>query len=245
MRKLLAMILLGVASSVALVVSIKPAAADPALLNDGAVTQTFQQSGFSARSSIHGQGQGWAIEDGAAVPNQDDHTVDQEVVWPLDSPLAPPEHGRNVLLDFILSCTSVNQGHSLGHFRLSYTLDSNPDLNSTFVPMTPDAIVSTDPGITFSLVNQDILVGGTNPNQAIYEVQFVLSDIPSAITGFLLEVFDENGRDDADFNGLPTGGPGRASNGNFILTHVTVNFFYVIPARRLPPIFERGRGSRR
>jgi hypothetical protein len=108
--------------------------------------------------------------------------------------------------------------------------------------MTPDAIVSTDPGITFSLANQDILVGGVNPNQAIYEVQFVLPDIPDDITGFRLDVFDQNGRDDASANGLPTGGPGRAENGNFVLTHVTVNFFYVIPTPTLPPIFGRESG---
>jgi len=144
MRKLLAMILLGVASSVVLVVSIKPAAADPALLKSGVVEvdASFEQSGFPARSSINGQNQGWAIEDGTPM----DGTVDQSVVWQLDSPLAPPRQGRNLLLAFFLSCTSQTSQHTLGHFRLSYTMDSDPDLGSTFVPMTPDAIVSTDPG---------------------------------------------------------------------------------------------------
>jgi len=195
---------------------------------------SLSDRGFPARSSINGQNQGWAIADGTPDP-----TASEAVVWQLVSPLAPPERGRNLLLDFILSCTNQSGQNTLGHFRLSYTIDPNPVLGSTFFPMTPDAIVSTDPGITFSVDNQDILVGGANPNQVIYEVQFLLSDVPGDITGFRLDVIDDDG------TGLPTGGPGRAGNGNFILTHVTVNFFYVIPARRLPPIFERGRGSRR
>ena len=77
-------------------------------------------------------------------------------------------------------------------------------------------------------MNQDIVVGGTDPDQVINEVQVVLSDIPSEISAFRLDVFDENGTSLDDVNGLPTGGPGRAPNGNFVLTHVTVNFFYVI-----------------
>ena len=63
-------------------------------------------------------------------------------------------------------------------------MDLSPDLNSPFVPMTPSAITSTDPGTTFSVENQEIVVGGANPDDAIYEVQVVLSDIPSEITAF-------------------------------------------------------------
>jgi hypothetical protein len=208
-KGLLAAIILGGVSSCVLVVSVQRAAADPALIDANAITQTFYQSlRFTARGSIDGTSSGWAIEDNT----QPDGTVNQSVVWPLVLPLAPPPKGRNLLLDFILSCTSYEAlQHTLGHFRMSYTLDPNPDLNSSFVPMTPNAIVSTDPGTTFSLVNQDVLVGGANPNQAIYEVQFVLSDFSEDITGFRLDVFDQNGRDNADVNGLPTGGPGRAS----------------------------------
>lgn len=239
--KLLATVLLGFASSLmVLVVPAKPAAADPLLLNADGVTRTFEQSlRFTARGSIDGTSSGWAIE---SFPlNQPDGTVNQSVVWPLVSPLAPAPKGRNLLLDFILSCTSAEAlQHTLGHFRLSYTSDPNPDLSSTFVPMTPDAIVSTDPGITFSLVNQDILVGGDNPNQAIYEVQFILSDISTDISGFRLDVFDANGTSSDELNGLPTGGPGRAGNGNFVLTHVTVDFSYVIPAPRLPSFLKGG-----
>jgi len=239
-RKLLAMILLGfVATSVLLIVPLQPAAADPALLNANAVDKTFQQNfRFAAKGSIDGTSSGWAIE---SFPiNKPDGTLDQSVVWPLVSPLSLPVQGRNLLLSFLLSCTSGEAAkHTLGHFRLSYIMDSGPDLNSTFVPMTPTAINSTDPGNTFSVVNQEIVVGGANPNQVIYEVQVILSDIPSEITAFRLDVFDDNGTSLATINGLPTGGPGRASNGNFILTHVTVNFFYVIPTPKLPPIFDR------
>jgi len=151
-KQLLATILLGAVSSLVLVLSVQRAAADPALINADAIRQTFYQGlRFTGRGSIDGTSSGWAIEDNT----QPDGTVDQSVVWPLVSPLAPPKKGRSLLLDFILSCTSYEAlQHTLGHFRLSYTLDPNPDLNSSFVPMTPDAIVSTDPGITFSLVNQ-------------------------------------------------------------------------------------------
>jgi hypothetical protein len=101
-------------------------------------------------------------------------------------------------------------------------------------------MVSSDPGTTFSLVNKNLVVGGANPNQAIYEIQVALSGFTSAITAFRLDVFDPNGISLSDVNGLPTGGPGRASNGNFILTHFGVNYSYVIPAPNPPAILERG-----
>lgn len=214
-----------------------PAAADPALLDANNVDFTFQQNiGFAARGSIDGTSSGWAIE---SFPiNQPDGTIDQSVVWRFVSPISMPVQGRNLLLNFTLSCTSGTAGfHTLGHFQLSYIVDSDPDLDSTFVPMTPDNIIFSDPGIMYSLVNQEIIVGGTNPAQAVYEVQIILSDIPSDITAFRLDVFDDNGTNQDDVNGLPTGGPGRASNGNFILVHVNVDYFY-IKGKKLPRIFK-------
>ena len=89
-------------------------------------------------------------------------------------------------------------------------------------------------------MNQEIVVGGANPNQAIYDVQFILPDVSTDITGFRLDVIDGNGTSLDNLNGLPTGGPGRAPDGNFVLTHVTVNFFYVVPSPRVPSIFKGG-----
>jgi hypothetical protein len=225
----------------ALIIAItaKSAAADPTLLDPNSVDKTFQQNvQFAARGSIDGTSNGWAIE---SFPiNQPDGTIDQSVVWPLVTPIALPVQGRNLLLSFLLSSNSgIANRHTLGHFQLSYLMDLSPDLNSVFVPMTPSAITSTDPGTTFSVINQEIIVGGANPDDAIYEFQVILSDIPSEITAFRLDVFDDNGTNSADINGLPGGGPGRASNGNFILTNVTVSSYEVIPTPKLPPIFDR------
>jgi hypothetical protein len=223
-------IILGI--SIFLFAPLSPVAAEPVLLDSNAVEATFQQNNrFRAASSIDGVGLGWAIE--SSPINQPDGTIDQSVTWPLFSPISIPVQGRNLLLSFRLSFTSgeVSQ-HTLGHFQLSYIVGSNPDLSSVFVPMTPTEIISTDPGITFSLVNQKIIVGGSNPNRAIYEVQFRLKELPSDITAFRLDVFDDNGTSSDSVNGLPTGGPGRASNGNFVLTHVTVSVSYEKPGQQ-------------
>lgn len=231
--------LAAIAISAILLNLLNPVLADPALLNSGAVDKTFEQNNrFAARGSIDGTSSGWAIE---SFPiNQPDGTIDQSVVWPLASPISMPIQGRNLLLNFTLSCTSAEASkHSLGHFQLSYTVDTSPDLSSAAVPMIPNSLTASDPGIFFTFVNAEVIVGGVNPNQVIYEVQIVLDDISNDITGFRLDVFDENGTSLDALNGLPTGGPGRASNGNFVLTHVNVDYFYVIPARSLPPIFER------
>ena len=206
MRQGPAMILLSLVASALLVASPRPAAADPTLLNANAVDRTFEQNvRFAAKGSIDGTSSGWAIE--SFPVNQPDGTLDQSVVWPLMSPISMPIQGRNLLLNFTLSCTSGEAPkHTLGHFQLSYTLDPVPDLASTFVPMTPSEIFSTDHGITFELVEQEIIVGGANPDQAIYEIQIILSDDPSSdITGVRLDVFDDNGTDQDNVNGLPTG----------------------------------------
>jgi hypothetical protein len=226
--------------SSALLVSLQPASAEPLLIDANAITVTFEQNlRFTARGSIDGSSNGWAIE--SFPSNQPDGTLDQSVVWPLVSPVAPPQQGRKLLLTFVLSCNSYEAlQHTLGHFRLSSTLDSFPNLNSTFTPMTPFSMISSDPGTTFTLVNQDIVVGGANPNQAIYEVQVALSGFASAITPFRLDVFDPNGTSLSDVDGLPTGGPGRAPNGNFVLTHFSVTYSYVIPTPNPPAILERG-----
>ena len=222
-----------------LIINLSPVAAEPALLNSNAVDATFQQNNrFRAPSSIDGVGLGWAIE---SYPiNQPDGTIDQAVVWPLFSPISMPVQGRNLLLSFTLSCTSGEVAkHTLGHFQLSYIVDTNPDLSSVFVPMSPTEIVSTDSGVTFSLINQEIIVGGSNPNRVIYEIHVVLPELSSDITAFRLDVYDDNGTNSDGVNGLPTGGPGRASNGNFVLTHVTVDYFYVTPAPIWPPIYSQ------
>ena len=216
-----------IAASTLLIAPLNRVAADPALLDANSVDFTFQQNiGFAARGSIDGTSSGWAIE---SYPiNQPDGTLDQSVVWPLVSPISMPIQNRNLLLNFTLSCTSGRAAnHTLGHFQLSYIVDPGPDLSSTFVPMTPANIIFSDPGITYSLVNQEIILGGTNPTRAIYNVQFELRDIPSDVTAFRLDVFDDNGTSQDGVNGLPTGGPGRASNGNFILVHVNVDYSYV------------------
>jgi hypothetical protein len=215
------------ASSILMIFPLNPVAADPALLNSNSVDFTFQQNiSFAARGSIDGTSSGWAIE--SYPDNQPDGTLDQSVVWPLVSPISMPLQNQNLLLNFTLSNTSaIAATATLGHFQLSYIVDPGPDLSSTFVPMTPANIIFSDPGIVYSLVNQEIIVGGTNPARAIYNVQIELRDIPSDITAFRLDVFDDNGTSQDSVNGLPGGGPGRASNGNFILVHVNVDYSYV------------------
>ena len=130
---------------------------------------------------------------------------------------------------------------TLGAFRLSVTSDSQSEFANgapvngmvaadwyTLIPDTMTAkpadpwgrpVAGADPAL--SLLDDDvILASGANPTCAWYTIE---ADLPIAnITGIRLEVIDFNGSSLAPENGLPTGGPGRHSNGNMLIRQMTV-----------------------
>lgn len=77
----------------------------------------------------------------------------------------------------------------------------------------PDSITSLH-GTTFTVADDgSILAGGTNPPTDTYTLQF--ANLADGITGIRLEVLPDKS--------LPAKGPGRAGNGNFVLTEFTVS----------------------
>lgn len=79
-----------------------------------------------------------------------------------------------------------------------------------WVRLTPAAAVSAG-GATLKIrENQSILASGTNPDQDTYTVRF--TNAPAGVFGLRLEVLPDDS--------LPARGPGRAPNGNFVLTEI-------------------------
>jgi hypothetical protein len=78
--------------------------------------------------------------------------------------------------------------------------------------LKPDSMTSEN-GATLSLKEDgSILVSGTSPPHDTYVLQ--MKDLPSGITALRLEVLPDDS--------LPKKGPGRATNGNFVLSEFTI-----------------------
>ncbi|HKX62072.1 MAG TPA: lamin tail domain-containing protein, partial [Verrucomicrobiae bacterium] len=116
----------------------------------------------------------------------------------------------------------VSGSLTLGKFRLAATVDhrsqfgdgltSRGDILANWVPLHP--LSATAAGGAAITINPDgtLLVGGTNPTTNTYVVTVVTS--LSGITGFRLEALEDGS--------LPSNGPGRAGNGNAVLTDFVV-----------------------
>jgi len=115
--------------------------------------------------------------------------------------------------------------HSLGKFRLSATTsnrstfgqgsmctDANPGGTATWTVLMPDSLSSLNGQTLTVQPDGSILASGANPLTDI--VTFQVTSALRRITGFRLEALS-----DASF---PSGGPGRASNGNFVLTELVL-----------------------
>ena len=113
--------------------------------------------------------------------------------------------------------------HTLGKFRISVTTDPRDtfadglsrdgDVTTTWIELTP--ISATATGDTTLTINDDnsILASGTSPNTSVYTV--VAASPLLKVTGFRLEMLTDPS--------LPTDGPGRAFNGNLVLTEFQVD----------------------
>ena len=129
------------------------------------------------------------------------------------------------LLTFTLYQNYSNLGHLLGDFRLSITqADRSTFANglqtggnvgdpSIWTQLQPTSATSLN-GATLT-INSDntILSSGLNPGTDTYTVTAVTS--LTDITGVRLEVLNNPS--------LPNDGPGRMSNGNFVLTQFTMD----------------------
>lgn len=116
-----------------------------------------------------------------------------------------------------------NAFHTIGRFRLSATTDARDqfadglqsfgDVSASWVVLDPTIFSSTGGSTLTEQGDNSILVSGTNPRTDTYLV--TASTSLSGITGFRLEVIEDPS--------LPSSGPGRASNGNFVLTNFAVD----------------------
>jgi hypothetical protein len=115
----------------------------------------------------------------------------------------------------------LNPRHTLGRFRISVTqsprnqfadgLPTGGSVSANWTALTPTRATSTN-GTTLSILSDSsVLASGSSPAQEVYFLEFETS--LTLITGFRIEVIPDNS--------LPGNGPGRAINGNFLLTEIS------------------------
>ncbi len=188
----------------------------PVTLQQSTATFSQAQNGLYVYEAVdgitdgsYGGYNGWATWNGSSAEN---HTA----VWETSSDVNASQ------LDFALYHTWA-ASHSLGHFRLSYTTDdrstfadgltANGDVDANWTVLT-GATISGTGGETFTiLADNSILVSGNNPATTVYSVSFEGSF--NGITGIRLEALTDAS--------LPTGGAGRANNGNWHLVEFTLD----------------------
>jgi hypothetical protein len=186
-------------------------------------TATFSQTGFPVGAAIDGFASpsttnGWAI----ARPRSAFRPERTEAEAAAFETLADAGFAGGTLLTFTLHQLH-GSGVNLGRFRLSLTTDDRSqfadgaaisgDLTANWTVLSPLAAMSTG-GATLTIQGDDsILASGANPDTDVYTV--TASTSLTGITGFRLETLLDSS--------LPTDGPGRAANGNFVLTEFQVD----------------------
>jgi len=194
-------------------------------LDASTTTSTFDQAAvLTAKGAVDGSNRGWAIEGSGDGP---DFTLSQAAVFPTVSLLNGPVGPDGILIIVTLQQTDVLAiNHVLGHFALSYTEVMNPDVGtplSNFLPLELLDASGLSSGTTFNISVNEIIVGGVRLDQDTYVVTGIVRGVTTGITGFRLDVIDPNGVSLMEENRLPTGGPGRADNGNFVLSRIFVD----------------------
>ena len=113
---------------------------------------------------------------------------------------------------------------SLGRFRLSFTTDnrslfadglsSGGDVTANWVELTPLSANSLNGSAMTIQGDNSILVStASTPTTDTYTI--VAETTATGITGFRLEAISDSS--------LPTQGPGRADDGNFVLSELTID----------------------
>ncbi len=187
------------------------AASNAQTINLSSATADVNQSSFAIGNSLIDNGAGWATLGSPAVG-----------IYTTNTPVGL--FGSDATLSFSLDhADSCCNDHQLGHFRLSATSDPIPSAAGSWTVLNPTSAVSTggetmtiNPGVGPA---SSVLVTDDNQSRQLYTVQapVTAAGFADGVTGFRLEIFDVPG------NGLPTNGPGTASNGNFVLTHFSAD----------------------
>lgn len=184
-------------------------------------TATFSQDMFPVSAAIDGTIptvpeaiDGWAVNDPASISQ----TSNQTAVFETTSDTPTYATGTR----FTIELHQVHgTSHVLGAFRFSVTtadrsmfadgLSTGGDVGADAIwsPLTTTSAVSMS-GVLTSRADASILASGAAGVTDVYTL--VLVTPLSAITGLRLEVLEDPS--------LPTSGPGRAVNGNFVLNEI-------------------------
>ncbi len=196
-----------------LAVAAPAAVGDPITLQNA--TATYTQPPFLVSQTIDGNlggavVNGWATQ---ASPQTAVYETQTDVGGP-----AGAEFTFTLTQNYTLFPTTT-----LGRFRLSVTtndratfadgLDVGGDVTANWIELTPLSALATN-GATLTIQGDNsILASGTNPETSVYTV--TASTTVTNITGIRLEVLEDAS--------LPSNGPGRADNGNFVLQEFEVD----------------------
>lgn len=122
---------------------------------------------------------------------------------------------------FTLSFNGFDR-HTLGRFRISVTTDprenfadhqsQDGDVEANWIELTPIMAVATHGTVLTIDKDNSILASGEDPNKSVYTITAASPLLK--VTGFRLEALTDPS--------LPTDGPGRDPNGNFVLTEFQV-----------------------
>lgn len=198
--KRLSIVLAGVAAAALLS---QPAAAAPVTFSQGYAT--YSQSGFSPTALFDGgDSYGWAIDSGNG-------TQSQSALLVLATPLSAGTYDLTFVANQFFECCGTT--HTLGEFSFGYTTAVAPTLGSTQTLVTYTGGSSLT-GATFTFDTGRILAAGGGVTDA-YTINGTISSL-AAITGIFLNVYESEA-------GYPTNGPGRAYNGNFVVTELTLD----------------------
>jgi hypothetical protein len=176
-------------------------------LTFSSASASFTQVDHSAAQMINGvlTGEnGWAIFRSSGQP---DETLTESALFVLETAMAPGAYDLTVTLH---QNFSVPQ-HLLGHFAFGYVTDVVPTLASDSTALSVLTAASLNGAALSLLPSGDVLAGGSLPGVDVYTIGARLtSTVP--VTGILLRAINDPS------TGLPTGGPGRAPNGNFVIS---------------------------
>ncbi|NUM35923.1 MAG: PEP-CTERM sorting domain-containing protein [Candidatus Brocadiae bacterium] len=172
-------------------------------------TATYSQTSFHISTTIDGSyssgANGWAISTSI---------VNQTAVWETATNLNASS------ITFAMHQLHSNPTHVLGRFRWSFTTqdrstfaDGGSDVTTTWTELANPVVTALNTTAFTTLADNSILAGGSTPSTDVYYVTYTLSGY-SNITGFRLEALEHSN--------YPGSGPGRASNGNFVLTELAV-----------------------
>jgi hypothetical protein len=184
-------------------------------------TATFTQAQFFVAQSVDGNLGGQSVVNGWATDGNGPHTAVYET---------QANGGGTAGAAFTFTLTqNFGANLTLGKFRFSVTtdarttfadgFDSGGDVTATWTELTPLTALATN-GATLTIQpDNSILASGTSPATSVYTV--TATTPVTNITGLRLEVLKDAS--------LPSAGPGRAANGNFVLQELQADAVTIVP----------------